>query len=143
MPKLQQYKEDYLLFTEAGFIAVNQADEDSSLKLFKSARLLDSKNTLPVIGFGYLHLHKLELKEAIHFFEEALKMEPSNEMAKTLLGIALSFSSKSVVKGEKILEETEKSHDKSLKTLSHTAINFIEKFIKKTPAPIHGQKKKK
>jgi tetratricopeptide (TPR) repeat protein len=143
MPKLQQYKEDYILFTEAGFIAVNQADEDSSTKLFKSAKLLDPKNILPVIGQGYLHLHKLELKQAIHYFEEAIKMDPSNEMAKTFLGIALSFSSTNVAKGEKILEATQKSHDKSLKQLSHTALDFIQKFVKKTPSPAQGQKKKK
>ena len=59
---LNKFKDDFFLFLEAGFIAVNQADEDAAVKLFKAAQLLDPQQSLPQIGFGYLHLHKLELK---------------------------------------------------------------------------------
>ncbi len=34
---LKKYKDDFLLLAEAGFIAVNQADEDAAVKLFKAA----------------------------------------------------------------------------------------------------------
>ena len=84
-------KEDYILMIEAGFIAVNQADEDSALKLFRASEMLQPDNSLPKVGFGYLHLHKLELKQAVRIFEEVLEKEPNNEMAKTFLGIYIWF----------------------------------------------------
>lgn len=135
MPTWKQYKEDFVLFLESGYIAVNQADEDAALKLFKAAELLEPKNVLPKVGFGYLHLHKLELKQSIKAFEEALEMDPSNEMARAFLGIALSMAPTSTTKGEKILHETVKSKDPLIKKLSDTAIDFVEKFIKKEPGP--------
>ena len=135
MAILQSYKADFLLFVEAGFVAVNQADEDSALKLFRAAEMLEPQNCLPMIGFGYLHLHKLELKQAIHRFEEVLKKEPHNEMAKTFLGIATSMLPNQAEKGEKILEQTHHSKDPLIKKLSETAMDFVEKFVKKTPGP--------
>jgi tetratricopeptide (TPR) repeat protein len=138
-----KYKKDTILFLEAGFIAVNQADEDSALKLFKAAKLLDPNNSLSQLGLGYLHLHKLELKESIRNFEEVLKKEPDNEMAKAFLGIAMSMSPSNTAQGEKILKETKKSEDKSIKTLSNTALDFVDKFVKKEPTPVEGKGKKK
>lgn len=131
----KQYAEDWLLFAEAGFIAVNQADEDAALKLFKAAETLNPDTTLPQVGFGYLHLHKLELKQAVKLFEGVIEKEPANEMAKTLLGLCLGMMPNSINKGEKVLEETLHSGDPLIKQLSGTAINFIEKFVKKTPGP--------
>ena len=131
----KKYKEDFILLAEAGFIAVNQADEDSALKLFRAAALLDAKNILPKIGFGYLHLHKLELKQAVKNFEEVLEIDPSNEMAKAFMGLCLSMMPNAIEKGEKILEQTLKSKDPDIKKMSGSAIDFVEKFIKKTPGP--------
>jgi tetratricopeptide (TPR) repeat protein len=142
MANLKEYKKDAILFIEAGFIAINQADEDSALKLFKAAEILDPKNFLIKIGLGYLHLHKLELQQAIQKFEEVLKEEPENEMAKAFLGIALSWSPKEGLKGEKLLEETSHSDEESIKDLSEMAIDFVDKFIKKEPTPIEGKRKK-
>jgi predicted TPR repeat methyltransferase len=135
MSQLNQFKEDCILLLEAGFIAVNQADEDAATKLFKSAELLDPKNTLAKVGFGYLHLHKLELKQAIMKFKEALDIEPENELTQSLMGIALGMVPTMANKGEAILEQTAKSKDPMMKKLSHTAIDFIHRFIKKPPGP--------
>lgn len=142
MERLEKYKKDFILFLEAGFIAINQADEDSAIKLFKAAEILDPKNNLIKIGQGYLHLHKLELKQAIDVFEGVLKKEPNNEMAKTFLGIALSWTPTDTMKGEKLLTETTKSKDEPIKKLSMTALDFVEKFIKKEPSPVEVKKKK-
>lgn len=131
----KEYAGDWLLFSEAGFIAVNLADEDASLKLFKAAETLNPQSTLPQIGFGYLHLHKLELKQAVKKFEDVLAKEPDNEIAKALLGLCLGLMPSSIEKGEKVLEETLHSSDPLIKQLSGTAVNFINKFIKKTPGP--------
>ena len=137
-----KYKNDFILFVEAGFIAVNQADEEAALFLFKAAELANPKNTLPKVGYGYLHLHKLEIKKAVSMFEEVLKKEPRNEMAQTLKGIAYSFSVSETTKGEKILAKMEKSHDKSIKKLSSTALDFVDKFVKKEPTPVQKPLKK-
>ena len=139
----KKYKEDWILFLEAGFIAVNQTDEDSALKLFKAAEMLNPKNVLPKVGFGYLHLHKLDLKNACKMFEEALEMEPHNDMAKALLGIALSLGPNTINKGEQVLEQAHKSRDPMIKDLSDTALNFVDKFLKKGGSPMHGEKHKK
>ena len=140
MASFQAYREDFLLLIEAGYIAVNQADEDSALKLFRAAELLDPENTLPKVGFGYLHLHKLELKQSVQQFERVLEKEPNNEMAKAFLGLATSMMPNQADKGEKILETAMKSKDPMIKRLASTAIDFVEKFIKKTPGPASKSK---
>jgi tetratricopeptide (TPR) repeat protein len=144
MASLEKYKQDYILLAEAGFIAINQADEDSALKLFKAAQLLDPENVLPKIGVGYLHLCKLELKQAASAFEEILEMDPNNEMAKTFLGLSLSLNPKEIVRGEKVLEDSAKhAHDPMIKTLAHDALQFVEKFVKKSGSPAEPQKQSK
>jgi len=143
MSILDEYKNDFLLFVEAGFIAINQTDEDSTIKLFNAAEVIDKTNPLIKIGFGYLALHKLELKKAIKAFEEVLKKDPKNDMAKAFLGIAVSMTPKNMVKGEKLLEETLKSDDKEVKKLATIALDFVDKFIKKEPTPVEGKKKGK
>lgn len=135
MATLKKYKQDFIMMLEAGFIAVNQADEDAALKLFRAAELLDAESVMPKVGFGYLHLHKLELKQAVQAFEEVLSKEPGNEMAKAFLGLCMSMMPNSIEKGEKILEQGLKSKDPMIKRLAGTAIDFVEKFIKKTPGP--------
>lgn len=137
---LQNYKKDYILFIESGFIAVNQGDEDAAIKLFKAAETLDPENALPKVGLGYMHLCKLELKQSCKLFEEVLQKDPSNEMAKAFLGIALSLTPNEVSKGEKVLEDVASNcQDGAIKTLATTAIDFVEKFVKKAPTPAQGQ----
>lgn len=144
MMKLEKYKKDCLLFIEAGFIAINQADEPSAISLFSAAELLNQNNPLIKLGLGYLHLHKLELKQAIEKFEAVLKEDPKNELAKVFLGIAMSWSPADTLKGEKILKDSSKSKDKHVKDLSTYALEFVDNFIKKAPSPVEikGGKKK-
>lgn len=132
MEDLSKYDEDFFLFLEAGFIAINQADEDAAVKMFNACELLRPDNSLVQVGIGYLHLHKLELKNAIKCFEEVLAKEPDNEMAKTFLGIAFSLTPDQVTQGEKILEEAAKdSSDSDVKKVANTTLDFVEHFVKK------------
>lgn len=136
---LQKYKDHYILLCEAGFIAVNQMDEDSAKKLFSAAALLAPTNSLPKIGQGYMHFCKLELSQATSIFEEVIKSEPDNELAQTLLGLCLSFSPKNQAEGEKSLESTAKAaKDPAIKNLASSALDFIEKFVKKSPSPVQS-----
>ncbi len=136
----KKYQEDATLFLEAGFIAVNQADEDSALKLFKASELLNKESILPKLGVGYLHLHKLDLKKACDTFEEVLAKEPDNGLAKTLLGIALSLGPNTLEQGERVLMQTQKSSDPMIKQLSGTAMSFVETCLKKPMTPAEAQR---
>ena len=139
---LQPYSEDFFLLLEAGFIAVNSADEDSAIKLFKAAETLRPDNTFPKVGFGYMHLCKLELKQAIALFQDVLAKEPSNEMAKTFLGLCLSLLPNELTKGEQTLESMTQSQDSGIQKLANTALTFVEKFVKKTPGPVQPKQPK-
>lgn len=133
MEDLAKYNEDFFLFLEAGFIAINQADEDAALKLFKACKLLRPDNTLTTVGLGYLHLHKLELKTAIEHFRSVIAKEPDNAMAQTFLGIALSLTPDQVTEGEKILElAAQNSTDDDVKQVANTTLDFVDEFVKKT-----------
>ncbi|MFI5334687.1 MAG: hypothetical protein ACHQT8_05945, partial [Chlamydiales bacterium] len=86
---------------------------------------------------GYMHLCKLELKQACKMFDEVLAKDPGNEMAKAFLGLSLALTPNEIAKGEKILEESaQKSKDSTVKTMAKTAIDFVERFVKKTPGPM-------
>ena len=142
MAQLQKYKDDFVLLLESGFIAASQTDEDAALKLFRAAQILQPENSLPKVGFGYIHLLKLELNQACKRFEEVLKSDPNNEMARAMLGLSTALTVKEVDKGEKILEEAlKKTKDPSIKNMASTAIEFVEKFVKKQPTPVQGQPK--
>ena len=104
MADLQKFKDHFILLCEAGFIAVNQADEDAATKLFKASELLKPENTLPRVGQGYMHMMKLELKNACNIFDEVIAKEPNNDMAKAFLGLCYAhMPSTEVAKGGKIL----------------------------------------
>ena len=140
MAQWQKYKDDFVLLLETGFIAANQADEDAAMKLFRASQLLKPENSLPKIGFGYVHMLKLELKQACQQFEDVLKKEPNNEMARALLGLSISLTTKDVERGENLLKEVQKkSDDSSVKMMANTAIEFVEKFVKRSPTPVQGQ----
>jgi tetratricopeptide (TPR) repeat protein len=133
MKHIADFKKHFALLLEAGFVAVNQADEDAALKLFKAASLLDPTSTLPEVGVGYLHLHKLEVKQACKAFENVLKKDPKNDMARAFLGLAMTFTADRVEEGEKILKETHKaSGDPQIRTLTESSLKFVEKFVKKS-----------
>lgn len=140
---LEPYREDFTTLIEAGFIAVNQSDEDSALKLFKAAEMLQPGHFMPQLGKGYLHLCKLELKQACKVFSDVLEKEPDNEVAKAFLGLCLSLNPKEVDKGTEILKATDSStKNPMLKNLTSNAISFVEKFVKKAPTPTQGPMKK-
>jgi lipopolysaccharide biosynthesis regulator YciM len=131
-----------VLLLESGFIAASQTDEDAASKLFKAAQTLQPENVMPKVGFGYIHLLKLELTQACKKFEEVLKSDPHNEMARAMLGLSTSLTVKEADKGEKILQEALKNtNDPSVKNMASTAIEFVEKFVKKQPTPVQGQPK--
>lgn len=132
---LNRYKDQFTLFLELGFIAVNHADEDSAMKLFTAAEMLRPSEVLTLIGFGYLHLCKLEVKPAIKMFEKALQKEPNNPIATSLLGFCFALTPDKVKKGEHILEEMKaRATSKEVKELDSVLLDFVNKFVKEKPS---------
>ncbi|MCH9617363.1 MAG: hypothetical protein SP4CHLAM5_09710 [Chlamydiia bacterium] len=143
---ISECDKDYFLFLEAGFVAVNNTDEDSALKLFMATQTLRPDNHFYKIGFGYMHMCKLELKQAEEMFESVLKADPKNEMAMSFLAICRSMMPGKVSEGEKMLEGIGKeSADSDIKELVNRSRDFIDKFVKKgskSPMDIAKPKKK-
>lgn len=142
MSQVEKYKDHFVLHLEAGFIAVNQADEDSAVKLFKAAEILNPESPLPQIGLGYLAFHKLELQKAIEIFDAVLAKDSGNELAKTFKGMCLSLSPNQTAEGEKILHEiAEGAGGSDAKAVANNAIDFVEKYVKKPISPADLQTK--
>jgi len=143
LEKIQEFKEDFALLIEAGFVAVKQLDETSSTRIFHAAQALSPYNTAPQIGLGYIALNKLEIKEATQIFEMVMKAEPENYLAQTFLGMCFLLTKSKRKKGEKLVQESmEKTTDPTIKNLGSIALEWAEKDLsKKTKAPFFAQQK--
>lgn len=136
---IQEYKHDFTLLLEAGFIAVKQCSEEDAIALFAAAEALQPKSLFPQVGLAYMHLCMLNLPKSVEILEKVLAHEPYNEVAKTLLGIASSFMPTRSAKGEEILENcVTATEDPYVKKAASTALEFVDKFVKKPGS--HGSK---
>lgn len=134
--KLQEFKDDFALLFEAGFVAVKQLDETSARRIFNAAQVLSPGSTAPRLGLGYISLNKLETKEATKIFEEIYTKEPENYLAKTFLGICYLLNKAKRKKGERLIQDAmEKSDDPTIKNLGQVSLEWAEKDLKKEKAP--------
>lgn len=141
MHHMHEIEKDFILFLESGFIAISQLDEHAARDLFAACKLINPHNTLLMIAEGYMHFTKMQLEAAAKTFEDILKKEPQNEMAKTFLGLTLALMPKTMEKGEKMLKDTgAHSHDPAIKQLTTDSVAFVDQFLKK---PTHVQPKGK
>lgn len=141
--KLQEFKEDFSLLIEAGFIAVKQLDETSATRIFNAAQTMNPTSTAPQLGLGYIALNKLEMKEATKVFEAILKQEPENYLAQTFLGICFILSKPRRKKGEKLIREAmDKATDPTIKALGQISLEWAEKDLKKEKAPFFAAQQK-
>lgn len=135
--KLAEFKEDFALLIEAGFVAVKQLDEVSATRIFQAAQALSPSNTAPRIGMGFIALNKLEIKEAMQFFEGVTQQEPDNYLAQTFLGMCFLLTKGKRNKGEKLIKDAmEKTSDQTIKNLGSVSLEWAEKDLsKKAKAP--------
>lgn len=134
--KLTDYKEDFALLIEAGFIAVKQLDETSATRIFNAAQVMSPHNLAPQIGLGYIALNKLEVKQATKIFEEVVKKEPNNYLAVTFLGICFLLTKPKRKKGEKMIREAiDKAADPTIKNLGTLSLEWAEKDLSKEKSP--------
>lgn len=138
--KMDEFKEDFALLIEAGFVAVKQLDETSSTRIFHAAQALSPTSTAPQIGLGYIALNKLEIKEATRIFDMVMQSEPQNYLAQTFLGMCYLLAKGKRKKGEKLIHDAiEKSTDPTVKNLGTISLEWAEKDLtKKTKAPFFG-----
>lgn len=139
--KLQEFKQDFALLIEAGFIAVKQLDETSASRIFNAAQAMSPDSTAPQIGLGYIALNKLELKEAIKIFEAVIKKEPENYLAQTFLGICYLLNKPKRKKGEKMIQDAmQKSTDPTIRNLGKISLEWADKDLTKERAPFFAGK---
>ncbi len=137
--QLQDFKEDFALLIEAGFIAVKQLDGTSAARIFNSAQILNPDSTAPQIGLGYIALNKLEIKEATRIFEEVTAKEPENYLAQTFLGMCFLLTKAKRKKGEKLIRESiDKTDDETIKNLGTLSLEWAEKDLSKQKSPFFG-----
>src|SRR5205807_10264077 len=110
---LKEFKEDYALFIEAGFVAVKQLDEIAARRLFKAAELLNPDNPASQLGLGYIAVNKLQVSEGIKIFEGILKKDPEHHLAQALLGVCYLLTKTKRKKGEKLIQEAKEKDRKS------------------------------
>lgn len=129
---LQDLKQDFGLFIEAGFVAIKQLDEKSARSLFQAAQHLKPESSAPQIGLGYIALNKLEVKEASAIFESIVAKEPENYLAKTFLGISYLLIKPKRKEGEKMIKDAKaKSTDPTVKNLAELSLEWLEKELNK------------
>lgn len=134
--KLADFKEDFALLIEAGFIAVKQLDETSATRIFNAAQIMSPNNVAPQIGLGYIALNKLEVKQATKIFEDVIRKEPENYLAVTFLGICFLLTKPKRKKGEKMIREAmEKSTDPTIRNLGSLSLEWAEKDLSKEKSP--------
>jgi Flp pilus assembly protein TadD len=143
--QLEEFKEDFALLIEAGFIAVKQMDEKGAKQIFKAASELNPKSVNPQIGLGYIALNKLDLKEADKCFEQVIAKEPENWLAVCFLGISYMLQKNKRKKGEELVQKAlSSSSDETIKNLAQISLQWSEKDLKKkdTKAPFFDKKEK-
>lgn len=129
---LADYKEDFALFIEAGFVAVKQLDEKSARQIFKAAQVLSPHSTAPLVGLGFIALNKLDTKEADRLFEKVVEKEPENWLAQTFLGISYLLQKDKRKRGEELVRMAqEKSSEETVKNLAKVTLEWLEKELKK------------
>jgi hypothetical protein len=139
--KLAEFKDDFALFIEAGFVAVKQLDETSALRIFDAAQVLSPDHSAPKIGIGYVALNKLEVKQATKIFTEVTEKEPQNWLAQTFLGICFLLTKPKRKKGERLIREAmEKTSDPTVRSLGQISLEWAEKDLYKSKAPFFASR---
>ena len=130
-----EFKEDFSLLIESGFVAVKQADEVSAKRIFTAAQTLSPMHTAPKIGMGYIALNKLQVKEATKIYEEVVALEPENYLAHVFYGICFLLTKGKIKKGEDIIKVAmEKTTDPTVKNLGKLSLEWAQKDLSKKNA---------
>jgi len=140
--KLDEFRSDFSLLIEAGFVAVKQLDEISATRIFQAAQILSPLSTAPQLGIGYIALNKLEVKTATKTFEEIVQKEPNNYLAQTFLAICFLLTKPKRSLGEKMIRDViQNTSDPTIKDLAKMSIEWAAKDLNKEKAPFFASQK--
>ncbi len=129
--RLEDFRHDFALLIEAGFVAVKQLDETNAKRLFNAAQVLRPESTAPQIGLGYIALNKLDVKDASSIFESVVEQEPENHLAQAFLGIAYLLVKSKRKQGEDLISGArEATEDPTVINLCKIALEWAEKDLK-------------
>jgi len=133
---LEPMDDDLSLMIEAGFVAIKQLDEVSARRLFAAAKTLRPESSAPEVGVGYIHLNKLEHKEATKIFQEVVDKEEDNELALSFLGMALMLNKERATEGVDLINRTlAATQDDEIKHLCESALKWYDHDLKEEKAP--------
>lgn len=134
-----EFKEDYPLLIELGFVAINQCDEVSARRIFAAAQAISPGHVAPKIGLAYLELCKMEIKKATAQFSEVMKQDPENYMSQVFLGICYALTKgqpELKKKAEELIQISfDKTQDPTVKHLAQISLNWIRTDLSKKNAP--------
>lgn len=134
--KLDDFKDDFSLFIEAGFVAVKQLDETSATRMFQAAQIMNPQSLTPQLGMGYIALNKLEVKAATKIFEEIVQKEPENQLAQTFLAICFLLTKPKRTQGEKMVKEIiQSTADPTIRDLAKLSLEWAAKDLTKVKSP--------
>lgn len=129
---LEPYLKDFKLLLELGFIAIRQKDEISARRIFTAAQVLNPSHNSYKMGFGYIHLHKMEIKQATIIFKGILENEPGNEIVQCLLGMCYALTKGQLARSEKVFRKIlSTSQDETVKNLAETLMTWKDNEISK------------
>ena len=124
----EKHDNDFALFIEAGFVAVNQLDEVSATSCFNAAATLRPHSTAPKLGLGFIALNKMDHGTAQNYFKDVLDQDPDHDLARVFLGIALAFQDDTRHQGRQMIEDMlSKSNDEHVVHLAKTSLEWIQK----------------
>ncbi len=138
----EEFKDDFSLLIEAGFVAVKQLDEISANRIFQAAQIISPQSSAPQLGIGYIALNKLEIKTATKIFEDIVQKEPENHLAQTFLAICFLLTKPKRSTGEKMIKDIiQKTTDPTIKDLAKLSLEWAAKDLTKEKAPFFASQK--
>ncbi len=132
----ESFQEDFGLLIQAGFVAIQQLDEPGARKLFEAAKLLRPESSAPDIGFGYIHLNKMEHQKANEIFCEIVTKEPENHLAQVFYGMTMMMNEETQKDGEAVVSKAiAKTDDQAVVNLGKAALEWSSNDLKREKAP--------
>ncbi|MBF5050669.1 Uncharacterized protein CLAVI_000284 [Candidatus Clavichlamydia salmonicola] len=119
----EEFKEDFPLFFELGFVAIRQGDELGARRLFDAAKVLNANHIAAEAGYGLSALHKMDLEQAKDHFERVIAVESENFSILSFLALThMLISQQTSLKFEIREESLQKSVEYAAQVVENTEV---------------------
>lgn len=145
MEKFAKFKdEDIAMLAEMGFIAINQLDEVSAMRLFTAVKMLDHEQTIGILGTAIVLLHKMDLERAMILFNNILEREPEHYLAQTYIAVCQILGKKHMQEGVKAMERIQKAtEDPTILQLCDLWLGIVKEHKERESSPLKGHEASK